>query len=66
MAREHLTDRELSLMRRTAGSGRVPEETIAEDQALVALLKKKIMTARGLTKEGWDALKEIDDDWWND
>lgn len=65
MVRKDLTDRELSLMRRTAGSGRVLAETMEEQQALVALVKK-IMTQHGLTTEGWKALKEIDDDLWSD
>jgi hypothetical protein len=66
MMRENLTERELFMMRRTAGSGRVCAETVEEEETLIALKKKKIMTKHGLTKKGWISLKEIDDDWWND
>ena len=41
-------------------------ETGEEEQTLVALKKKKIITEHGLTKKGWTSLNEIDDDWWND
>ena len=66
MVRENLTERELFMMRRTAGSGRVYAETVEEEQTLITLKKKKIMTEHGLTKKGWTSLNEIDDDWWND
>jgi hypothetical protein len=66
MIRENLTEPELFMMRRTAGSGRVYAETVEEQQTLIALKKKKIMTAQGLTKKGWISLNEIDDDRWSD
>jgi hypothetical protein len=53
-------------MRKFAGAGpKFSPETPAEKRAFAALRKRNFV-ANGLTKQGWKALRQFDDEAWSD
>jgi hypothetical protein len=58
---------ELKLMRQIAARGSLHTAGTAENRrTLTALQKRGFVANNALTKKGWKALREVDDDSWSD